>query len=174
MTAGISSSRTRARNIMVASFMAAVILMAAMTVLSESSSAATGPKVVRGYAKDNAGRPIAGANITINIRYGPPPDGPIRATLYDTSGSNGFYSANFSSFQWDVGNIIEVISTWHGVQEDNYTSANLKPVQYVNVTYTFEIDEYGSGALGLLIAGGFVGAVAVVLLVRRKPEKKSG
>lgn len=174
MTTSISFSWTRSRNIIVASFMVAIILMAALTALSESSSAALAPKVVRGYVKDNAGHPVAGANITVNIRYGPPPTGTIRSTLYDTSKSDGFYSTNFSNFQWDVGNIIEVISTWHGAQENNYTSADAKPVQYVNVTYPYAIDEYGSGALGLLIAGGFVGAVAVVLLVRRKPQKKLG
>jgi len=165
-----SSGRMSAR-ILVASLSLAVVFAAVVVAFSHPVAAGPGPLTVRGYIRDNAGNPLEGASITVNIRYAPPPGGTIRSTLYDTSDSTGFYSVSFAYTEWDVGDIIEVIATWHGHQENNYTDATVKPVQHVNVTYAFEIDEYGAGAIGLVVAGGFVGAVALVVLVRRKPRQ---
>lgn len=137
------------------------IAFAAMYLLSGFAQAASGPKVVRGYIRDNEGTVLQNADVTINILY---PDTSLRSTLSDTSDSSGFYSVTFGNSDWDIGNTIQVIATYSSNQERNSTLANANPVQYVNVTYPYVIDEFGS-ALGLIMAGGAIAAVAAVFLV---------
>jgi len=140
-----------------------------MVMLSQTTVAGDGPKVVRGYIWDNAGNPLEDADVTVNIRN---PDNSIQSTQSTSSNSAGFYSVIFLLFsEWDDGDTIEVVATWNSNQDSNTTIArNGQPVQYVNVSFPFEIDEFGSTELGIVIAGGAVGAIAVVLLVsgRRK------
>ncbi|MBU1158521.1 MAG: hypothetical protein KKE24_04200 [Candidatus Thermoplasmatota archaeon] len=54
-------------------------------------------------------------------------------------------------------------------QPPNSTIATSAPYQWVNVSFTFEIPEFGS-YFGLLLAGGAIGAVgiAVVAMKRRR------
>jgi len=142
------------------------VAVAAIMIAPAIVSGASGPKQVRGYIWDNTGRDLEGADVTVNIRY---PDTSLRSTLSDTSDANGYYSVTFGPSDWDIGNTIEVISTYDSNQETNSTSANANPFQWVNITYPFGIPEFGS-TLGILVAGGFLGAVSIAMLSRKKRQ----
>ena len=145
------------------------IFAVGMLLGSSIASADLGPKVVRGYIRDNAGNDLQGASVTINIRN--ISTNALVATLSDPStDEDGFYSVSFGppSLNWAPNYKIEVIATYNSAQETNITNAlNNVPVQWVNVTYPYEIPELGSW-LGFAIAGCALGAVAVVILVRKK------
>jgi len=143
-----------------------LIFAVALILASYNVIAASGPKQVRGYIWDIEGRNITGADITINIRW--ESDDTIRSTLTDTSSDPlGYYAVTFAPANWDIGDRIEVISTYLSNQESNSTTATSMPYQWVNVTYPFVIPVFGS-TLGFLVAGGLLGAVAVVMLTRKQ------
>jgi len=144
-------------------------------VVSDDASAGDGLKIVRGYVWDKVGRAVEDADVTVNIRLAS--DDTVRSTMTETTDSVGWYSVTFGMSDWDIGDRIETIATYNSVQEDNSTTAtssNIWPIQYLNVTFAFEIPQFGS-TLGLVIAGGAVGMVAVVSLVvlRRRPSPKA-
>ena len=141
-----------------------VIFAVGMLLAPAMVSAASGPKAVAGYVWDNAGNNITGASITVNIRN---LTNVIKATQSDTTDSDGYYAVTFQPADWEIGYTIETISTYNSIQETNSTTATNYPFQFVNISYPFEIPELGSW-VGLVIAGGFLGAVAVVMLTRRK------
>jgi len=142
---------------------------------SDDASAGDGLKIVRGYVWDKVGRTVEGADVTVNIRWAS--DDTVRSTLTEATNSDGQYSLTFGMSDWDIGDRIQTIATYNSAQEDNSTiatSSNVWPIQYLNVTFAFEIPQFGS-TLGLVIAGGAIGAVAVVSLVvlRRHPSPKA-
>lgn len=134
--------------------------MAAWILIAGSGMAETFPKIVRGYVWDSEGRTVESADVTVNIKDG----GSTIATYTETTNSAGFYSLTVDPADWDEGNTIETIASFGGNQESNSTTATSAAIQYVNVTFTFEIPEFGS-MTGLLVAGGLLGAVGVVALV---------
>ena len=142
------------------------VLMTAMAALLPSQAAA-GPQdiTVRGYVWDSQHRDVEGADVVVNIKDG----ATIISTDSDTSDVNGFYSVMFLAADWSVGNTIEVIFTFESKQDTNWTTAVDAAIQYVNMTYDFEIPEFGS-LLGLALAAvvlGVVGTAAVVLWKRK-------
>jgi len=141
------------------------ISIIALIVVSSNASAASGPKVVRGYVWDSVGRTVEDADVTVNIRYAA--GDAVRSTLSDTTDSSGFYSVTFGPSDWDIGDRIEVIATYNAAQESNSTTAIDSPLQYVNVTYSFEIPEFGS-MVGFLASAGIIGIVGWVAI--RKKE----
>ena len=143
-------------------FAISLTLAAVMMTVPTSSNAGTFPKLVYGYVWDAAGTPLEDADVTVNIKR---PDTTIRSTLTDTTLSGGDYMVSFSQEDWEIGDTIEVISTYHGNQESNTTDPiSAEGPQMVNISYAFEIPEFGSSA-GILITGALLGAVAVVTLV---------
>jgi hypothetical protein len=135
--------------------------------VSNVAIAATGPKIVRGYIWDDAGRLVEGAEVTINMLA--QSDSSVRATYSETTPATGYYSVTFDMGEWDIGDMIQVIATFDSKQEPNSTVATSVGPQWVNVSFDFEIPEFGS-YLGLLIAGGAIGIVgiAVVSMKRRR------
>lgn len=137
------------------------------------------PLLVRGYVRDNAGNHLEGAYVTVNLRDGNDVN-KIKYTQSDQTDEEGFYGKVAFDPQetpWENGDKVQVIASWHGNLAESWGEANYDPnhpILWINVTYMFEIDEYGSGAIGLVVAGGFVAAVSVVLLTKRKPERKTG
>ncbi|HXK37151.1 MAG TPA: carboxypeptidase-like regulatory domain-containing protein [Candidatus Paceibacterota bacterium] len=134
------------------------------------AAAADDPKLVWGWVKDSADRVLVGADIVVNIWD--PTNTTNRASRSDTTDGAGFYSVNFLAADWQIGDWIEVLCDYNGAQDDNGTVAGdtAAPfIQYINITYPYEIPEFGS-ALGLIVSGAAVGAVAVVMMVyfRRK------
>jgi len=140
----------------------AVIAMLSLYMVPKAE-AALFPTIVRGFVWDSAGTPVEGADVSVSTIQGVT----TRGTYTDTTDANGFYSVTFPGAEWDVGDTIKTTATFSGNQEDNETIAADAVVQWVNVTYTFEIPEFGS-SLGLIAAGGMVGLVAVVVLVWRR------
>lgn len=136
----------------------------AMLLVSQGVSAATGPKQVRGYVTDVEGNFVQGIPLTINIRWAS--DDTVRATISAVSDEDGYFSETFEYSQWDVGDSIQVIATHDGNQVDESVTATDFPYQWCNVSFNYEIPEFGS-VTGLLIAGGLIAAVAVVLLVSK-------
>jgi hypothetical protein len=138
-------------------------LVAVITLLPTSSTASTTSKVIYGYVWDSAGNPLVGADVTLNMKR---PDTSIRTTLTDETLSGGQYLVTFNPGEWEIGDTVEIISNYMGNMESNETESPLTndTPQYLNVSYEFEIPEFGS-ATGLLITGGLLGVVAVVALV---------
>lgn len=142
--------------------MVALALVAVTAMTSFSSSAGDFPKLVTGYVWDSAGTPLEGADVTINIKK---PDESIRATETNQTDSNGQYVVTFSPEDWEVDDTVETISTYLGHQESNSTGPLTDdPIQWINVSYTFEIPEFGN-TTGLMITGALLGAIAVIALV---------
>jgi hypothetical protein len=165
----VSVRKIRARSARFAVVMTTVALALVTSALmaSDGALAAIGPKQVKGYIWDNVGNPVEGAQVTVNILA--QSDSSIRATLSEDSNAIGYYSMSFAMGEWDEGDMIEVLATYDSIQEPNSTVATDYPSQWVNVSFKFEIPEFGS-YLGLLIAGGAIGIVgiAVVSMKRRR------
>ncbi len=138
-------------------------IVAAVLLVAGNSAAEIYPKGVRGYVWDSEGRAVEAADVTVNIKDG----ATVVATLTDVTDAVGYYSVTADPADWEVGYTIEVIAEFNSNQESNSTVAlsfEDAPYQWVNVTFTFEIPEFG-GMTGLLVAGGAIGAVAAVSLV---------
>jgi hypothetical protein len=159
--------RTRSAHFAVVLTTVLLALVASALMTSNEALAATGPKAVRGYIWDDHGNLVEGADVTVNILA--QSDSSVRATEADTTLADGEYFVTFSLDEWDVDDMIEVIATYNTVQEPNSTAATVSGLQWVNVSFDFEIPEFGS-YLGLLIAGGAIGIVgiAVVSMKRRR------
>jgi hypothetical protein len=158
----------RFRNMRFAYAMTAVLALAmvGMVLLAHTSSASIYPVVVRGYVWDNKGNTVPDTPITINILY--QSNGSVRSTWTTTTSSIGFYSKSIDPSGWDIGDTIQVIATHGADQRSNSTVATDAAIQYVNVTFPYEIPEFGPGLIGLLAAGGAVAAVGVALTIYLK------
>jgi hypothetical protein len=145
-----------------------LLAMAFFMAQSPNVSAATDPKYVMGYVKDSADRVLVGASIVVNMK-----DSGNTTVLFSKSGTTngaGFYSLGFLPTEWNVGDIIEVISDYSGNQIKVYSAATLLTLPFnhwANITYPYEIPEFGS-TVGLIIGGVAIGVVGAVFLVIRK------
>ena len=140
------------------------VAFVAMLVSASFVSAGPGPKTVRGYVKDNMGNPVEGASVLVEIVA---PDSHVRTSGTDTSISTGLYSVMFGGSDYEVGDTIRVTSTYHSDSRVGSTIATLAPIQYVNITYPYEIPQFGSW-VGFAVAGGILAVVAVVFIGKRK------
>jgi hypothetical protein len=142
--------------------------VAVAMLLSSGLASAAGPKVVRGYTKDSAARPLVGTTVVLEVRT---PADALRYTDSMLTDTNGFYSFTLSSFdgQWNDGDTFKIIATYSGNQKTESQLDNAKPVQWINVTYPFEIPQFGS-LLGFGIAAGGIGLIAMVFVVKRKKD----
>ena len=139
------------------------ILSIGMLLMPAVVDAAAGPKNVRGYVWDNAGRPIEGASVSVTVKT----SADVPTTNSTTTNSAGFYSVSFGPSYWDVGKKINVTATYNANQQTNSTTAIDYPVQFVNVTFPFEIPVFDS-IWGFAIAGGALAVVGVALLAWKK------
>lgn len=148
--------------------LAVFAVVAVAMVLSSGFASAAGVKVIRGYTKDNAGHPLQGTNVVIEVRT---PADALRFTDSTTTDVNGFYSFTLSSIDgnWNDGDTFKIIATYSGNQRIVSEVDNGTPLQWLNVTYPFEIPQFGS-LLGFGIAAGAVGLVAMVFIVKRKKD----
>jgi hypothetical protein len=146
-----------------------VFAVAAVAMLLASGFAsAAGPKVIRGYTKDSAGRPMEETSVVLEVWT---PLNALRFTDSTTSDGNGFYSFTLSSFDgdWDDGDTFKIIATYSGNQKIESQVDNAGPIQWINVTFPFEIPQFGS-LLGFGIAAGGIGLIAMVFVVKRKKD----
>ena len=143
----------------------AVIAVVAL-LLSSSAVSAAGVKIIRGYAKDSAGRILDGANIVLKVWT---PSHTLRFTDSFVADETGFYSFTLASMdnEFQDGDTFEVISNYNGAQHNASKVDDLNPLQWINITYPYEIPQFGS-LLGFGIAAGAIGLVAMVFVVKRK------
>lgn len=160
---------THGRRCAITLMVVAIAAIALMPIFSQSASAATGPKAVRGYIEDSAGNKLEGALVVVNIRY--QSDDSLRATDSYTSTSTGYYSITFALDEWDTGDGIEVIATYDTIQRTNTTTADASAYQDVWVSFLFEIPQFGS-LWGTMIAVGAIGAVGAIFVVHKKRRKE--
>ena len=158
----------------VASF--AILMSAALLSIPVlSSTQVSGGSVellIYGYVKDQAGRPIQGAQVVVASFNG----STQVAAISTTTDALGFYQVtlvNFPTVVWDVGFTIETTAVSGGVEESESVTvpADTPPMLQIDIQFPFEISQFGS-VIGLLAAVAIVGAVAVVLL-RWKPRLKT-
>ena len=147
----------------------AVFAVAAVAVLLMSGFAsAAGPKVIRGYTTDSADRPLEGTDVVLEVWT---PLNTLRHTESIPSDENGFYSFTLSSFDgdWNDGDTFKIIATYSGNQKTESELDNGSPLQWINVTFPFEIPQFGS-LLGFGIAAGGIGLIAMVFVVKRRKD----
>jgi hypothetical protein len=150
----------------------AALVLAALLASTGQTSAGDGSKIIRGWVWDSAYRNVTDASIVVTV-WEDSTKTNQRASLADTTDEDGFYSVWFGPSDWYVGDYIEVIATTNGKQTLNNTTATSSvplPYQYINITYPFEIPEFGS-AIGLILAGCAIGAVATVALVANQRKR---
>jgi hypothetical protein len=148
----------------------AVFAVAAVVMLLASGFvSAAGPKVIRGYTKDSVGRVLEGTSVVLEV-WTPAPS-VLRFTDSMLSDENGFYSFTLSSFDgdWDDGDTFTIIATYGGNQITRSLLDNGTALQWMNMTYPYEIPQFGS-LLGFGIAAGGIGLIAMVFVVKRKKD----
>jgi len=128
-----------------------------------NASAGPNPLIVRGVIYDSVGSTVEGAEVTVTMYNGATPV----STHTDVSDSVGFYSTSFLVAEWEVGYNVVVVAVYEGSPEDATAVAPNANTLDVDVHFTFEIPEFGSG-WGLLVSGLTVGTVAVVAVVWRR------
>ena len=140
-------------------------VVAVSMLLSSGFASAEGPKVIRGYIEDSVG-PLEGANVVLEVWT---PLDVLRFTDSYTSDSIGFYSFTLSSIDgdWHDGDTFNVIATYKGHQMNESQLDDGTPLQNIDVTFPFEIPQFGS-LLGFSVAAGGIGLIALVFVVRRK------
>jgi len=152
----------------------AAVMLSAMSVtivallLSSSYASAEGIKIIDGYVKDSVGRILVGANVVLEVWT---PASVLRFTDSYVADENGYYSFTLSSMdnEFHDGDTFEVTATYNGNQESVSVVDDLQPHQQIDITYPYEIPQFGS-LLGSGIAAGAVGLVAMVFVVKRKKQ----
>ena len=137
-------------------------MIASMIVPREARAAPDYPKVVRGYIWDSAHSPVNNAQVTVQSVNGTT----VIDTQTDTTDATGYYLVTFLVGKWDSypGNHFDLVATCPSGQDDNSTIAAAGNYQELNLTFLFEIPEFG-GTAGLLLTAGIVGGVAAVAVV---------
>jgi hypothetical protein len=87
-------------------------------------------------------------------------------TKTDTTDATGYYAVDFLDGKWDTGpdGNFTIIATCPSGQDGNFRPAVDRNIIYLNVTYLFEIPEFGN-TVGLLATAGILGGVAAVAVV---------
>jgi hypothetical protein len=143
----------------------ALLLLSSFAVFgSDSTTAATGPKNVRGYVWDSGGTDIPGANVTIRMLNGVTP---VKVLYYDATEPDGLYTVTFGPSDWNTGYTIEVTAVFDGITEINSTVASDSNIQFVNATLEYTIPEFGGGLGTVFTVASFM-AVVIVIASRRR------
>lgn len=150
-----------------------ILAMSAITVLPDRTAAGDGLKIVKGKVYDNMFNFVAGADVTVVVKNATNPSN-VLATLTDVTNETGWYSVTVDPWSpWFIGDIIEVTAEYETYQNSNsttITSAQIYPIQYVNVTLEeFAIPEFGYGTV-VVVAGtaGIMLAIASSSARRRR------
>ena len=144
-------------------------IVASMAILALSSTVSAAPPfgslIVSGIVYDEAGDPLDGAHVVVTDTTTPFSDS------YDTAG-DGFYFVTIpGQGGWNVDDIIQVVATFGGDQATNTSKATAQ-MEFdgmdLDAHFGTAIPQLGS-SVGMAIAAGFVGLIAVVAVgVRRR------
>jgi len=155
----------RGRIITVATLLAigVVLLIPVYLELIHVADAATQPKIVWGYIYDEADQLLAGATVTVTMKYG---TGTTRSEITaDPTESDGYYMVTFETNQWEEGDTIEVSAMKSGGEvATNSTEATPADAgdQQIDIHFSeIVIPEFGSALLVVPI----LGLMAVCLLI---------
>ena len=123
-----------------------VIALVAILLVNESShlaKAADGPKTVWGVVYDGTDQPVAGATVTVSMKYGL---GSTRSQLsFGPTDVDGYYLVVFDRSQWMEHDTIEVTATRSGGDSaTNSTEATLDGNQQVDVHFPELIPEFAN------------------------------
>jgi len=143
-------------------------VVASIAVLALSSTVRAAPfdnLIVSGIVYDEGGVPLDGAHVVVTDTN------TLSSDVYDT-GSDGFYFVVIpGQGGWDIGDTIEVVATFDTDQATNTSVATAQMAfdgMGVDVHFGTAIPQLGS-SVGMMIAAGLVGLVAVVAVgVRRR------
>jgi hypothetical protein len=125
-------------------------------------------KTVFGIVHDQAGNPLPGANVTVEIWGGFWPDQAFfRISNSTVTNGQGYYEVTFSSNYWDPHNTIKVIATYDSDQKIKKVEADEALDQEVNVFMNVTIPEF-STPLGLMTMTAVCMVSIVILLARRR------
>lgn len=143
------------------------VAMLAPSLISENAEGAVVDKTVQGTVYNQAGYPLTGAHVTVEIWGGSWPEQDFfRTSESTTTDYSGYYEVTFSSNYWDPHNTIKVVATYGTYQETRSVEANGDEYQTVDVYIDLTIPEFG-GRLGLM-AMIATGVVTIVGLQARK------
>jgi len=146
---------------------AALLLAICLPIMlgSETVSAGSGPKIIYGYVYDVEGNPYDGVTVTVSVWN----NVDAKTTRIIDTYAGGFYDVTFDEgSMWDVGKQVEVIAD-DGIAAPITVTDTLDAFgdQQVDIHYDTAIPQFGS-AIGVFLAAGIVGAIAVVALPRRR------
>jgi hypothetical protein len=138
-------------------------VLTAIALVPEHAAAQGFPKDVIGTVRDQAGTPVQGALVIVKMF-----DGTTEKSSHsDTTNTLGRYTTTFGGTEWSDGWTINVSATYNSQTETNNAICDDAPIQTVDVTFTFEIPEFGT-MLGIVVAGLALGIVAVAVLSRKQ------
>lgn len=140
-------------------------ILTAIALVPEHAAAQGFPKDVIGTVRDLAGTPVQGALVIVKMF-----DGVTEKSSHsDTTNTLGRYTTTFGGTEWSVGWTIEVSATYNSQTETNTSTCDDAPIQTVDVTFTFEIPEFGT-MIGVVVAGLALGVVATTVLFRKRQQ----
>jgi len=109
------------------------------------AKAADAPKTVYGVVYDEIGQPIAGATVTVTMKYGL--DNNRSQLIYGPTDTDGYYLLVFDISQWMEHDTIEVVASRSGQDTaTNSTEANPEGSQQVDVQFLELIPEFTNPA----------------------------
>jgi hypothetical protein len=119
------------------------------------ANAASQPKIVWGYVYDEGDQPLAGATVTVTMKYGA---GITRSELTaDPTEPDGYYIVTFDATQWEEGDTVEVSAMKSGGEvATNSTQATPAGAgdQQIDVHFSeIVIPEFGNALLVVPILG---------------------
>lgn len=123
------------------------------------------PTIVTGTVYDFGGVPVIGAEVNVSMYDGET----LRSYDKDTTDSDGEYMVTFGPFvgvPWGVGDEIRIVAESGDYSGTNSTTAQDCPLQYVNVTLSTVIPEFG-GLGSLVPIAGILGIFMAFFFARR-------
>lgn len=141
----------------------ASLLLVPLMLMPVPTAAGPANLTVIGYVYDNAGTPLEGADILVEVRAGSFP------TRSATTDEDGFYLVDFDLADWQIGDTVRTTATYNTVEEFEEGVADGSTVVNLDIHFAFEIPEFGS-LLGVLAATMLMGTIAVFSVRRRKAE----
>jgi len=136
-------------------------ILTALALVPEHAAAQGFPKAVIGTVRDQAGTPVQGALVIVKMFDGTTEKDSQSAT----TNTLGRYTTTFGDAV--AGWRIEASATYNSQTETNITTCDGVATQTVDITFQFEIPEFGT-MLGMIVAGLALGIVAVTVLSRKR------
>lgn len=161
--------RTMSRDPRFAATLITLVVLSLLTSVavfgSDNTTAATGPKSIRGYVYDSVGTPVQDANIT--VRSFTSAHVMIKTLWYNFTETDGFYTVTFGNTEWAEDGSFETTAVYDIYSNMNSAAATTAPFQNIDVTLGFEIPEFGAGFAATLTVASLM-ALVVALVSRRR------